>query len=69
MRSKHKENQVFYLIINKQSEVVKDFASKEDAENYVKERPYLRVSKLDLTQSVEETEIQLFQHEPDDLPF
>lgn len=69
MQNKHTQNQVFYLIVDKQSKIVKDFTDKEQAENYVKERPYLRVSELDLTQAMEEIENPLFQHEMDDLPF
>lgn len=58
----------FYLIIDNQNKIVKDFKNKSDAESYVETRPYLRVKEFDPDECNSSTKPHVVDP-PDDLPF
>ena len=58
----------FYLIIDNQNKIVKDFKNKSDAEDYVNARPYLRMQEFDPNEYNSNTKLHIVDP-PDDLPF
>lgn len=60
----------YYLILDKTNLIVKSFTSKDDAEDYVKSSPYLKVSEFDdtLNDAVMSNEHHIHTVS-DDLPF
>ena len=57
-----------YLILDKTNFIVKSFTNKEDAEAYVKARPYLKVSEFDDSQDTSDVP-KVHQSATDNLPF
>jgi len=59
---------IHYLIVNKSNEVIESFTDKDVAENYVKDRPYLKISEFD--DSPDTSDVSNVHHAvTDDLPF
>lgn len=55
----------YYIILNKQNEILTSFSEKEQAECFVKHRQYLRVQEFDDEDVTESENIAV----TDDLPF
>lgn len=66
--NKNSFNMKYYLILDKTNRVVRSFTNKEEAESYVKARPYLKVLEFD--DSPDTSSVSNVHHAvTDDLPF